>query len=174
MSTKLKLMGVDVASFGNCFADAPSTPVPQGARGEGAKAITCEDPFKGSYKKLIFNLEGTHLLGGILVGDASEYGQLSILAKSGEALAMPPSELLFGKSGDHKTPGGLVAAIANDTQICSCNNVTKGQICDAIRDKNLTSVEEIKHCTKAAPAAAAACRWSPICSRRRSRRRARS
>ena len=74
MSTKLKLMGVDVASFGNCFADDKT-----------AKGITCEDPFKGSYKKLLFNLDGTRLLGGILVGDASEYGMLSMLAKSGEA-----------------------------------------------------------------------------------------
>src|SRR5207253_9483672 len=59
MSTKLKLMGVDVASFGDCFADEKK-----------AKAITYEDPFKGSYKKLVFSLDGTHLLGGILVGDA--------------------------------------------------------------------------------------------------------
>jgi nitrite reductase (NADH) large subunit len=138
MSTKLKLMGVDVASFGNCFADEKT-----------AKAINVEDPFKGSYKKLLFNLDGTKLLGGILVGDASEYGQLSMLAKSNEPLALPPSELLFGKSGEHKSAGAAITAIPNDAQICSCNNVSKGQICDAIREKNLCSVEEIKLCTKA-------------------------
>lgn len=153
MSTKLKLMGVDVASFGNAFADSPS-PQPlspaAGARGSGAKAITYEDPFKGSYKKLVFNIEGTKLLGGILVGDASDYGQLSMLAKSAEPLPMPPTELLLGKSdGSKASAGGMVAGIANDTQICSCNNVSKGQICSAIRDKNLTSVDEIKLCTKA-------------------------
>src|SRR5207253_3061537 len=54
MSTKLKLMGVDVASFGNCFPDESTS-----------KAITYEDPFKGSYKKLLFNQDGTRLLGGI-------------------------------------------------------------------------------------------------------------
>src|SRR5437762_2922844 len=43
MSTKLKLMGVDVASFGNWFADEAT-----------AKAITFHDPFKGIYKKLLF------------------------------------------------------------------------------------------------------------------------
>lgn len=133
LSTKLKLMGVDVASFGNAFADDKT-----------ARPITVEDPFKGSYKKLLFSLDGKRLLGGILVGDASEYGQLSMLAKSVEPLAMPPSELLFGKSA-----GVTLTGIANDTQICSCNNVSKGQICDAVRDKNLTSVEEIKLCTKA-------------------------
>jgi nitrite reductase (NADH) large subunit len=139
MSTKLKLMGVDVASFGNCFADE-----------KAAKAITYEDPFKGSYKKLLFSHDGTRLLGGILVGDASEYGALTMLAKSSEPLAMTPSELLLGK-GDAKAagPAGMVTNIPNDTQICSCNNVSKGQICSAIRDKNLTSVDEIKSCTKA-------------------------
>jgi nitrite reductase (NADH) large subunit len=136
LSTKLKLMGVDVASFGNAFADDKT-----------ARPITVEDPFKGSYKKLLFSLDGTRLLGGILVGDASEYGQLSMLAKSDEALAMPPSELLFGR-GD-KSAGATLTGIANDTQICSCNNVNKGRICDAILEKNLTSVEEIKLCTKA-------------------------
>ncbi len=138
LSTKLKLMGVDVASFGNAFADDKS-----------ARPITVEDPFKGSYKKLLFSLDGTRLLGGILVGDASEYSQLSMLAKSKEPLSMPPSELLFGKISEGRSPGAALTGIANDTKICSCHNVTKGHICDAIRTKNLTSVEEIKLCTKA-------------------------
>jgi nitrite reductase (NADH) large subunit len=138
MSTKLKLMGVDVASFGNCFADEKT-----------ARAISCDDPFAGSYKKLLFSPDGTQLLGGILVGDASEYGRLSMLAKSDQPLAMPPSELLFGKPGSGRSVGGVVTTIPNDAQVCSCNNVRKGQICDAIRSKNLTSVEEVKLCTKA-------------------------
>jgi nitrite reductase (NADH) large subunit len=140
MSTKLKLMGVDVASFGDCFAD-PKT----------AKAITYEDPFKGTYKKLLFTPDGSRLLGGILVGDATEYGVLSMLAKSSESLPMSPGDLLLGRGGDAKTAAvpAMVTTISNDTQVCSCNNVTKGQICSAIRDKNLTSVEEIKSCTKA-------------------------
>jgi nitrite reductase (NADH) large subunit len=152
MSTKLKLMGVDVASFGNCFADvppSPPTPLPPGARGEAAKAITYEDPFKGSYKKLLFSPDGTRLLGGILVGDASEYGQLSMLAKSEQPLAMTPSEVLLGRGGAGKSAGSVVTTIPNDAQVCSCNNVSKGQICDAIRLKNLCSVDEVKSCTKA-------------------------
>jgi nitrite reductase (NADH) large subunit len=145
LSTKLKLMGVDVASFGDCFADQASG----GRESPVAKAITYEDPFKGAYKKLVFNLDGSKLLGGILVGDASEYGQLSMLAKSGQILPMTPAELLLGKQGAPASAGSAVTAIPNDTQICSCNNVSKAQICDAIRAKNLTSVEEIKLCTKA-------------------------
>ena len=135
MSTKLKLMGVDVASFGDCFADDTK-----------AKAIIYEDPFKGSYKKLLFNHDGSRLLGGILVGDATEYGTLSMLAKSTEKLAMPPSEVLLGKISG---PANVVTSIPNDAQVCSCNNVSKAQICDAIRLKNLCSVDEVKACTRA-------------------------
>ncbi len=138
MSTKLKLMGVDVASFGDCFADDKKS-----------KAITYEDPFKGSYKKLLFNLDGTRLLGGILVGDATEYGTLSMLAKSSENLAMSPTEVLLGKQGEPRSAASVLTSIPNDAQVCSCNNVSKATICDAIRLKNLCSVDEVKACTRA-------------------------
>jgi NAD(P)H-dependent nitrite reductase large subunit/NAD(P)H-dependent nitrite reductase small subunit len=135
MSTKLKLMGVDVASFGNPFADE-----------KGAKPITFEDPFAGTYKKLVFNPEGTHLLGGILVGDAGEYATLSVLAKGGKPLPMPPGELLVPKAG---AKADVAAGMGDDAQVCSCNNVSKGTICSAIRERNLGSVEEVKKCTRA-------------------------
>ena len=134
MSTKLKLMGVDVGSFGDAFADE-----------KGARAITYEDPFKGTYKKLVCNPEGTKLLGGILVGDASEYGTLSALAKGGQALPKPPGELMRGNS----VLSTQYSVLANDAQVCSCNNVSKGTICSAIREKSLGSVDEVKKCTKA-------------------------
>jgi len=135
MSTKLKLMGVDVASFGDAFADD-----------KGAKAISFEDPFQGTYKKLLFNPEGTKLLGGILVGDAGEYATLAALAKGGQALPRPPGELIgvVGNSG-FRTHSSL----GDDAQVCSCNNVSKVAICSAIREKNLGSVDEVKKCTKA-------------------------
>jgi nitrite reductase (NADH) large subunit len=138
LSTKLKLMGVDVASFGDYFADESSS-----------RSIVLEDPFKGSYKKLVFNLDGTRLLGGILVGDASEYGRLAMLAKSDALLAMPPADVLLGGRSGARDAGGALTSIPNDAQVCSCNNVSKSQICDAIRLKNLTSVEEVKLCTRA-------------------------
>ena len=127
MSTKLKLMGVDVASFGNCFADEKT-----------AKAITYEDPFKGSYKKLLFNLDGTpaarrhpgrRRLG---VRPAVDAGQERRAA--GDAAERAAAR----QGGGDAAPAACVTTIPNDAQVCSCNNVSKGQICDAIRDKNLT------------------------------------
>ncbi|MFK7777279.1 MAG: nitrite reductase large subunit NirB [Gimesia sp.] len=136
LSTKLKLMGVDVASFGDYEVDSTVS-----------KCLTFEDPFKGVYKKLVFNLEGTNLIGGILIGDASDYGTLSLLAKSNDPLPCKPHELIVGTGGG--IPGGSVAEMPNEAQICSCNNVSKGQICAAISDENLTSLDQVKACTKA-------------------------
>ena len=136
LSTKLKLMGVDVASFGD-YEAGPDI----------SKSLTFEDPFNGVYKKLVFNTEGTHLLGGILIGDASDYGSLSLLAKSEDKLPCSPHELVVGSGGG--IPGGSAADMPDEAQICSCNNVTKGQICAAIQDQELTSVDEVKACTKA-------------------------
>ena len=138
MSTKLKMMGVDVGSFGNGFADEKT-----------AKAITYEDPFKGTYKKLLFSLDGTRLIGGILVGDASEYSTLAMFAKSEKPLPMAPGELLLGSSSRPAGAGSMLASMDDEAQVCSCNNVSKGRILSSIRDKKLCSVDEVKKCTKA-------------------------
>jgi len=137
MSTKLKLMGVAVASFGNAFADE-----------KGARAITFEDPFAGSYKKLLFNAEGTKLLGGILVGDANAYSTLAALAKSDKPLPATPGQLLqLGTA--NSVLSTEYSVLSDDAQVCSCNNVSKAKICESIRSKNLCTVEEVKKCTKA-------------------------
>ncbi|UUO07408.1 nitrite reductase large subunit NirB [Blastopirellula sp. J2-11] len=138
MSTKLKLMGCDVASFGQY--NLPS---------EEARPLVWEDPFKGIYKKLLFTPDGSRLLGGMLVGDASDYGTLLILSKSDAPLPCDPATLIgAGGSGDKSAIGG-VADMPDSAQICSCNNVTKGRICEAIRDEGIDTVGELKMCTKA-------------------------
>lgn len=138
LSTKLKLMGVDVASFGDYeLSDSESN------------HLSFEDPFKGVYKKLLFSLDGKKLLGGILVGDASDYGTLSVMAKTGDDLPCEPHELIVGSSGGAAAALGGVEAMPDSAQICSCNNVTKGQICSAIEDQDLESTAAVKQCTKA-------------------------
>ncbi len=136
LSAKLKLLGVDVASFGANNAPA-----------EKATPAVFEDPFAGVYKKLLFSHDGTRLLGGILVGDASDYGRLVAHFKSTDALPCPPLDLLVGSSGGGAAAGGDV--LPDSAQICSCNNVSKGAICQAIREQGLDSVTAVKSCTKA-------------------------
>ncbi len=112
MSTKLKLLGVDVASFGDAHATTT-----------GALELVFADAVAGVYKKLVVSADGRRLLGGILVGDASAYGVLRPMVASGIELPENPEELILPVSrGSNEVglPGGAV--------ICSCNNVTKADI----------------------------------------------
>ncbi|HEY9600740.1 MAG TPA: nitrite reductase large subunit NirB, partial [Allocoleopsis sp.] len=139
MSTKLKLLGVDVASFGDNFAQTP-----------GAKEIAITDSIQGIYKKLVLSQDGKHLLGGILVGDASAYGTLLQFVQNGIALPPHPEDLLIPpREGQSAVAAMGVESLPDTAQICSCNNVTKGAICQAIREEKLTDVPSVKKCTKA-------------------------
>ncbi len=135
LSTKLKLMGVDVASFGDY--EAPL---------DRATPLVYEDPFAGTYKKLLFSPDGSTLLGGVLVGDATDYATLSVLVKSREPLTVKPADLA-GVAGAGPELGG--ASMGEGAQVCSCNNVTKGEICSAIREQGLSTPGEVKNYTAA-------------------------
>ncbi|MBD0346989.1 MAG: nitrite reductase large subunit, partial [Coleofasciculus sp. Co-bin14] len=139
MSTKLKLLGVDVASFGDNFAKTP-----------GAKEIAITDSIQGVYKKLVLSEDGSRLLGGILVGDASAYGTLLQFMQNGITLPPYPEDLLMPpREGKPVAAAMGIESLPDTAQICSCNNVTKAEICRAIREDKLTDVPSIKKCTKA-------------------------
>jgi nitrite reductase (NADH) large subunit len=138
MSTKLKLLGVDVASFGDAFAKTA-----------GAKEIAITDTVQGVYKKLVLSASGTRLLGGILVGDASAYGNLMQLVQNDIALPPHPEDLLLPPREGGVAVGMGVENLPDSAQICSCNNVSKGQICSAIQENNFTDIGTVKKCTKA-------------------------
>ena len=130
LSTKLKLMGVDVASFGDALASA-----------EGALEVALSNPVSGSYAKLVVDDMTRTVLGGVLVGDASRYGVLRALV--GKPLPGDPVSLIA------EVAGGLELRLADDAQVCSCANVSKGAVCGAITEHQLTDVGAIKACTKA-------------------------
>jgi nitrite reductase (NADH) large subunit len=140
LSTKLKLLGVEVASFGGCFADESA--------GVSVHRVVYEDRARGVYQKLILSDDRQRLLGGILVGDASPYASLLALSKSGMPVPERSHELLFGSSGGVGA-AGIAGSLTDDAQVCSCNNVSKGKICAAIADQELTTVGGVKACTKA-------------------------
>ena len=138
MSTKLKLLGVDVASFGDNFA-----------RTEGAREVAISDRIKGIYKKLVVSEDGQYLLGGILIGDAADYGTLLQLMQNQIVLPPHPEDLLLPpREGVAKPPLGI-DNLPETAQICSCNNVTKGQLCSAIHDDGLHDFGSLKKATKA-------------------------
>ena len=132
MSTKLKLLGVDVASFGDAFATT-----------EGALELTYADAVSGVYKKLVVTEDGTRLLGGILVGDASAYGILRPMVSSGLALPDNPEQLILPASS------GAPMGMPDEAQVCSCNDVTKAAILHAVAEQGCESVADVKQCTRA-------------------------
>lgn len=137
LSTKLKLMGVDVASIGDA----------QG-RSTGCRSFHYTDETKQIYKKIVTSADGKRLLGAVLVGNADEYGVLLQMALNGIALPEDPGFLILPSADGKAKPGLGVDALPDSAQICSCNNVTKGQICAAVAD-GATSIGQIKACTKA-------------------------
>lgn len=138
MSTKLKLLGVDVASFGDAFAKTPES-----------KTIAMSDAIQGTYKKLVIDETGKTLLGGILVGDASAYGSLLQLMHNHMTLPPHPEDLILPQRSSSANTMLRVENFPDSSQICSCNNVTKGDVCTAIREQKLTDIASVKQCTKA-------------------------
>ncbi|MEW2299446.1 nitrite reductase large subunit NirB [Streptomyces sp. NPDC006655] len=134
LSTKLKLLGVDVASFG----DAHGT-------GDDCLDVVYSDARSGLYKKLVIGRDGT-LLGGILVGDAEAYGTLKAFTGSVPPVA-PESLVLPAGAGEGVQLGP--AALPDEAVICSCNNVRKGTVREAVTGHSCTTVPEVKKCTKA-------------------------
>ncbi|QIX51163.1 nitrite reductase large subunit NirB [Rhodococcus sp. DMU1] len=130
LSTKLKLLGVDVASFGDAHAITP-----------GALEVVLSDAAKGTYAKLVVSDDAKTLLGGILVGDASAYGSLRPLV--GRELPGDPAALI-SPAGEKPGAGSL----PDDAEVCSCNGVTKGTICGAIAD-GACDIAQVKACTGA-------------------------
>lgn len=137
MSTKLKLMGVDVASIGDAHAQTP-----------GAKTYVYNNGPRQTYKKIVVDTQNNKLLGAVLVGDATEYGTLLQLMLNAMDLPEDPEALIL-PSLDGAGAALGADALPDTATICSCNNVSKGQICGAVSEGALT-MAAVKDATKAA------------------------
>ncbi len=136
MSTKLKLLGVDVGSIGDAHGQTP-----------GAKSIRFNDEQIGHYRRMVISEDGKKLLGAILVGDNSHYDTLLQYALNGIALPESPETLILPESQGGAPVLGPDALPAT-ASICSCHNVSKGDICGAI-DAGCTDFGSVKAETKA-------------------------
>ncbi len=136
MSTKLKLMGVDVASIGDAHAKT-----------QGAMVYTYQNGASEVYKRLVVSQDKKQLLGAVLVGDASGYGTLLQYCLNGIELPENPDALILPHRSDESVglgPDALPAA----AQICSCYDVSKGVVCAAV-EAGCTTVNALKAETKA-------------------------
>lgn len=136
MSTKLKLLGVDVGSIGDAAGNTP-----------GSRSYRFIDEANACYRRLVVSADGKKALGAILVGDNSYYDTLLQYVNNGIDLPADPSGLILPSNS--ATPALGVDALPATATICSCHNVSKGAICDAI-DAGCQDIAELKSCTKAA------------------------
>jgi nitrite reductase (NADH) large subunit len=129
MSAKLKMLGTDVASFGDPLAASET------------KQVAFEDELRGVYQKLVISADGSQLVGGILIGDTSDYARLVHMTRTKKPLN---GELpLFG--GRCETP----VELTDDVQVCSCNNVVAGTLRARVREGAASTVADLKACTRA-------------------------
>ena len=135
MSTKLKLLGVEVGSIGDAHGKTP-----------GAMSYLFTDPKAGHFKKLVVSQNGKKLLGAVLVGDTSSYDTLLQYALNDMPLPANPEQLILPASSQTALPA---LVLPDSATICSCHNVAKGDIVGAI-DAGVCDLASIKQCTKAA------------------------
>ncbi|WP_029489401.1 nitrite reductase large subunit NirB [Ochrovirga pacifica] len=137
MSTKLKLSGIDVASFGDALNETKKS-----------ETIVYENKFQGIYKKINVSKDGKSLLGGILVGDASDYNMLHQIFLNGMAIPENPEDLILGARGGEEASFGSVLDLPDTAVVCSCEAVTKGGICCKV-EEGVTTVKEMAAANKA-------------------------
>lgn len=137
MSTKLKLLGVDVGSIGDALAQTP-----------GAQCYSYQDGVAQIYKRLVVSEDGKKLLGAVLVGDTESYGTLQQLCVNAMDLPESPEQFILPQMDGEASPGMGVDALPETAQICSCYDVSKGAIQQAVQD-GCTDMGGIKSCTGA-------------------------
>lgn len=118
VSTKLKVMGVELAVMGE---KEPAS--------DADEVVTYVEPSQGVYKKLI--VRNGRLVGAILLGDGLLSSRLLQTFDRGDVLPENRAELLFPLAMD--TPRANVADLPDTTQICNCNGVSKGKIIAAVK-----------------------------------------
>jgi len=140
-STKLKVTGIDVFSAGNFTGN------------DKTEEIVLSDPAGGIYKRLV--IEGDRLVGAVMYGDTADGAWYFQLLKDKQSIADIRDHLMFGSAhagsvGDVGHMGQTKAASMPDTaEVCGCNGVCKGTIVNAIKEKGLFTIDEVRKQTKA-------------------------
>lgn len=136
MSTKLKLLGVDVASIGDVHTTI-----------DAAQVFTLSNDVEQSYQRIIISEQGDKLLGAVLVGNVEQYSQLLQLTLNQSPLPSPPSLLLMPQALAAMTPT-TEDSLSDTAQVCSCFDVNKGQIFQAVAE-GCVDMTQLKTMTKA-------------------------
>ncbi|MBA5777147.1 NAD(P)/FAD-dependent oxidoreductase [Stappia sp. F7233] len=138
MATRLKVTGVDLYSAGD-FAE-----------GDDREEIVLRDASAGVYKRLV--LKDDRIIGAVLYGEAADGPWFFDQIRNRTDISAMRETLIFGQAyqgGAPLDPMAAVAALPDEAEICGCNGVCKGKIVGAIKDKGLTSLDDVRAHTKA-------------------------
>ncbi len=135
MSTKLKLLGVEVGSIGDAHGNTPHS-----------QSYSFIDSVLGTYKKIVVSADGKMLLGAVLVGDTSDYSQWLPLVLNKIILTEPPEYLLIPKQDSENSSN--IAALPDNAQVCACYDVSKSVLSEAIKN-GANDVAALQSCTSA-------------------------
>ncbi|MEH0760043.1 nitrite reductase large subunit [Vibrio sp. 16] len=137
MSAKLKLLGVKVGSIGDANGRTP-----------GCKSYVYQNEEQEVYKRLIVSEDNKKLLGAVMVGDTSDYGDLLQLMLNEIDLPEHPDALILPAHAGAEKPTLGADALPDSAVICSCFDVTKGKIAEAVAQGHHT-IGDIKTVTGA-------------------------
>jgi nitrite reductase (NADH) large subunit len=133
--TQLKFPGVKMTCFGDVLC-----------KNKEAKMITFTDKGSGIYKRINVSSDGKYLLGGILIGDTSDFSALLQMIRNKTVLETEPEKLIDGSLSKSTVS---ILDWPDETKICLCEGISKGTILSAIRQQKLVRVDEIKMYTGA-------------------------
>lgn len=137
MSTKLKLLGVDVGSIGDAHGKT-----------DDAIAYVYSDQKADVYKRINVNKDNL-LIGAVLVGDCSDYDTLLQYYLNGIELPDQPESMILPSTEGKKQVALGASALPMTATICSCHNVSKADIHSAL-DSGCCNLADVKDSTKAA------------------------
>ncbi|MEO2038912.1 MAG: nitrite reductase large subunit NirB, partial [Martelella sp.] len=138
VNTKLKVTGIKLFSAGD-FAEGPDR-----------EEVVLRDATRGVYKRVI--LQDNRVIGAVLYGDTADGAWYFDMLKRGTDVSEMRETLIYGQAyqgGAAADPAAAVAALPDDAEICGCNGICKGKIVSAIKDKDLTSLDDVRAHTKA-------------------------
>ncbi|MEM6801273.1 MAG: nitrite reductase large subunit NirB, partial [Bacteroidota bacterium] len=139
MSTELKLIGIDVSSFGQALSCK-----------EEFRSIVYEDKHNKLYKRINVSADGKRLLGGILVGDNESYNMLLQICKNAMPLPPNPEDLILGQRGGESANFGSVMDLPDEAIVCSCESVSKATLCQSVQSGSCSDLKTLCKETKAA------------------------
>jgi ferredoxin-nitrite reductase len=135
ISTKLKVMGVELAVMG----DKEPTE-------DDDEVVSYSEPSRGIYKKLV--VRNDRLAGAIVLGDGAIVPTLLQTFAAASPLTENRAELLFTIRESRASKAATAETMPGAARVCDCNDVSKAQIVEAVL-KGARSVQAVCDATRA-------------------------